>query len=586
MRTIVVENYPEPDVKLDFDFGTAGEYAGFDRFGRVVDQRWYDYGASEVRDQYRYGYDRASNRLYRENTLASAKDEFYTYDGMKRLVTFDRGDLDLEKSSITGTPVCEEDWSLDMTGNWFHFVQKTSGTTGLDQARTHNGANETTAIAAMAGTNWADPVHDRAGNMTTIPKPSDLAHSLTAKYDAWNRLVEVEDGAIVVGEYRYDGRNRCVCRDFDSGAPASPAGVDTHVHCFYNNAWQALETRESNSATAKPESIKPKYQYVWSECYIDAPILRDENTDTDSLCDDERFYYLHDAHFDVTTLVDDSGNAVERYEYAPYGNVTIYDGTWLTIRPTSNYENSVLCTGREHHAESGFYHYRNRYCNAELGRFLSRDPIAYSTGTNLHCYGAGSPLANVDPFGLEEEAPVEPDPDIGIIDIPPNWTPPDFDKYPPDSWLSETCRSVCKEARENDLNLHENKYSFGMVICAPNGSTRCPCFFDLGEGQMEPAVKWNECPELSWCVFLHEMAHVKYNAKDMVCDPACSSAHPAKGPAAPAEEVHKKIHKQQLDCLKSAKEKVKYNQDYPLDRRARCMTFATMTIDSLESKAH
>ena len=150
-----------------------------------------------------YGYDRArQSPVSREHTRERPRTSSTPMDGMKRLVTFDRGDLDLEKSSITGTPVCEEDWSLDMTGNWFHFVQKTSGTTGLDQARTHNGANETTAIAAMAGTNWADPVHDRAGNMTTIPKPSDLAHSLTAKYDAWNRLVEVEDGAIVVGEYR------------------------------------------------------------------------------------------------------------------------------------------------------------------------------------------------------------------------------------------------------------------------------------------------------------------------------------------------------------------------------------------------
>ena len=40
---IVVEDYQQPDVKLNYDSGTAGTYAGLDRFGRVVDHLWYDY---------------------------------------------------------------------------------------------------------------------------------------------------------------------------------------------------------------------------------------------------------------------------------------------------------------------------------------------------------------------------------------------------------------------------------------------------------------------------------------------------------------------------------------------------------------
>ena len=94
---IVVEDYQQPDVKLNYDSGTAGTYAGLDRFGRVVDHLWYDYGASADRDRFTYGYDRASNRLYRENTVASGKDEFYTYDDVNRLATFDRGDLNVEQ---------------------------------------------------------------------------------------------------------------------------------------------------------------------------------------------------------------------------------------------------------------------------------------------------------------------------------------------------------------------------------------------------------------------------------------------------------------------------------------------------------
>ena len=193
-------------MRLEYFFDSA--YAGFDRFGRVVDQRWYDYGASADRDRYTYGYDRASNRTYRENTIASAKDEFYTYDAINRLKTFDRGDLNAGKTAISGTPVREEDWGLDMTGNWKDYLQKTSGSTDLDQDRTHNKVNEISDITETTGTAWATPVHDRAGNMTSVPKPASLANSLTLKWDAWNRLVEAKDGATVIGVYEYDGLNR------------------------------------------------------------------------------------------------------------------------------------------------------------------------------------------------------------------------------------------------------------------------------------------------------------------------------------------------------------------------------------------
>ena len=61
LGTIVIEDYEQPDVRLEYFFDSS--YAGFDRFGRVVDQRWYDYGASADRDRYTYGYDRAVNRI-------------------------------------------------------------------------------------------------------------------------------------------------------------------------------------------------------------------------------------------------------------------------------------------------------------------------------------------------------------------------------------------------------------------------------------------------------------------------------------------------------------------------------------------
>jgi len=46
-------------------------------------------------------------------------------------------------------------------------------------------------------------------------------------------------------------------------------------------------------------------------------ILRDENTDQDDACDDDRVYSLADANFNVTALVNTSGTAGERCLYTP-----------------------------------------------------------------------------------------------------------------------------------------------------------------------------------------------------------------------------------------------------------------------------
>ncbi len=393
LRSIVIEELS--DVSFQLDYYTSGTYGGFDRFDRVVEHDW------SVGDNFSYGYDLASNRTYREHVGPSTKDELYGYDGVRRLVEFDRGDLDGEKDGMSGTIAREDDFSLDPTGNWTDYVQKTSGSTDLNQDRTHNEVDETTNITETTGTAWITPAHDAAGNMTTMPKPSSLANGYTCTYDAWNRLVEVEDGGTVVGKYEYDGLNRRIKKHRDSQSPASPNGVDKYEHYFYNADWQLLETRDSSVETTEPEELEPKYQYVYSLRYIDAVAVRYKNTDADGLCDDESLYYIADANFNVTCLLDDQGTVVERYNYDPYGNTRIYDVNWST-RSTSSYDNTLRYTGREYDPESGVYHYRMRYYHGQMGRFVSRDPIGYEGGdANLYGYVGSGPANRTDPSGQD-----------------------------------------------------------------------------------------------------------------------------------------------------------------------------------------
>jgi RHS repeat-associated protein len=214
--------------------------------------------------------------------------------------------------------------------------------------------------------------------------------------------VEAKDGQTVIGIYEYDAVHRRIKCHLDSQAPDNPNGIDTYVHYFHNSAWQVLETRDTTTESAPPENLQPAWQYVWSPRYVDGPVLRDRNTDADGLCDDERLYYLNDANFNVTTLVDTGGDAVERYLYEPYGKVTMYDGSWTSTRSASRYANVVMYTGRESDSETDLYYYRARYYKSGFGRFVTRDPISVWIGVNSIPYGysAGNPTVYTDPSGL------------------------------------------------------------------------------------------------------------------------------------------------------------------------------------------
>ena len=137
-------------------------------------------------------------------------------------------------------------------------------------------------------------------------------------------------------------------------------------------------------------------QFVWSLRYIDAPILRDNET----------LYALSDANQNVTALVDGTtgsgtfGEVVERYEYDPYGNVTVMDGAWGARPGGSLYESTILFAGYWRDSETGLYHVRHRMYHVRLGRWLQRDPEGYVDGMSLYEYVTCNPACLYDSLGL------------------------------------------------------------------------------------------------------------------------------------------------------------------------------------------
>lgn len=179
--TFVEQNDSEPQIKWTLvdltgsdDPNTGDIYSGLDRFGRVKDNRWYNYDATEDVDRIRYGYDRVGNRIWRQNDVARALsaefDELYGYDGVHRLKDMQRGTLNSGHTALTSCTFAQC-WTLDATGNWQGFRQADTNCAswGLVQSRTANQVNEITDITNSVGSAWAEPAYDAAGNTTTVP---------------------------------------------------------------------------------------------------------------------------------------------------------------------------------------------------------------------------------------------------------------------------------------------------------------------------------------------------------------------------------------------------------------------------------
>ena len=194
----------------------------------------------------------------------------------------------------------------------------------------------------------------------------------------------VQSGSTTLATYAYDALGRRVVETYTG------TGV---VNNLYDSALdQVIEERVGGTSASNL-----KFQYVWSEAYLDALVARDQYSGG---VETQRLYAQHDANYDTTALVDTTGAVQERYLYDPYGVAAVTDANY-NPRSQSAFGWQYLHQGGRLDPVTGWYNFRNRDLIPTEGRWAERDPLGFGGGS-LDLYGneGSSPTNFVDPSGL------------------------------------------------------------------------------------------------------------------------------------------------------------------------------------------
>ena len=381
--------YPEPDVEMSMirpgggSEGDSGDpYDGFDRFNRVQQMRWQGTATGTPIDAWKWGFNEGSNRTWKKNLVAAGgQDEAYAYDGLSQVIRDAVGTLNTNRTGIGGIPGEEEDFTYDPTGNWLGYRKNEDGTAVLEQTRSNNRDNQLTQIdGSSQGIEF-----DKAGNAVKV-RPGldgDWSKHFELVWDAWNRLVEVKDeNGVTVQKNAYDGLSRRITKE--SGGKV--------VHTYWSDRWKPLEERVDSATTAAT-------QYLWGERpgHRDELVLRDRDTNADGTLD-ERLYATMD-YFNGTSILDPSGNVLERYAYGAFGPRRVMSPDF-TSRGGSLYDWDFEFQGQFRDRVTGWYNYGYRFYVPELGRWINRDPIGERGGINLYAFVENGPIERADRVGL------------------------------------------------------------------------------------------------------------------------------------------------------------------------------------------
>ena len=393
--------------RVDFAYNQLGQFASIDRFSDLAGQDLV-VGTS-------YQYDDLSRLIDLRHNNGSTDLAFYefTYDFAGRITSIN--DIDGlttyaydARDQLTGAERDEKDLRGDES-----YLYDANG----NRLESHlHGSNYVTGPANRLlsdGTYNYD--YDAEGNMI---RRTDIANAdyRVFEYDHRNRLVGVVDfssGGIVTQEvtFTYDAPGRRISKTVQHDGDGVDGEITTHF--IYDRADVVIDMVDADGSG--PMLPKLFFRYVFGP-----------NTDQILAFEDamlgQTFWPLPDQLGSIRDILDSAGIIRNHVSYDSFGNVVDQSD------PTAN--TRYLFTGREYDPELNLWYYRARFYDAQIGRLLSFDALAFlnpNDASNPFIYVENNPISRVDPFGLQSnlaESPVPAEENIDIVETPSTFVGP------------------------------------------------------------------------------------------------------------------------------------------------------------------
>jgi RHS repeat-associated protein len=336
-----------------------------------------------------------------------------------------------------------------------------TGTGELDDTGAFSLANELkTRDTDSNGTANYTLAYDKSGNQTDDGKDYTYVYDGFGRL----RQVKNRSDSSLVAEYRYNGLSFRIGWHYDADADKDVDSSDPWYYFCYDDIWRVVATFRADDADPKEVFVYHNAGFggYGGSSYIDSVILRDRDADTkwtDPADDkrEERRYYCQNWRADVSAILTDAGSMVEWVKYSSYGvpfalpaGDTDSDGDWdatdsgristsssYDVRQDANLDGTIGAAdithansitggyqtlGRGILSSSGtanrkgyagyeydptlegagkwLYHVRHRVYDADVGRWLRRDPLGYVDGMSLYEYVEGLAVIATDPYGL------------------------------------------------------------------------------------------------------------------------------------------------------------------------------------------
>ncbi|PTY01860.1 hypothetical protein DB347_25230 [Opitutaceae bacterium EW11] len=337
---------------------SASEFAyifAYDAVGQLI-------GASarsgvDAVTNYAYGYDLAGNRTREQidnGVTTSAHNNLNQLIGQSPGGAMEFAGTLNERGTVT---LAGRSAYVDAQNNWLGTATVTPGANDIALVATDASGNSTskTIHITISGGTARNLGYDLAGNEI------DNGAGQTYTYDALNRLKTITRAGNV-SEFVYNGFGQRVQEKLNGSLAKQ---------WIWDGGSQPAEERDASGNVTKRFFGGMGEQIAGTN-----------------------YYYTRDHLGSVREMTDSSGAVRARYDYDPFGRQTKLSGDMDSDFGYANYMRDQA---------SGLWRMKYRFYDPEIGRFISRDPIAEEGGLNLYAYVGNNPISLIDPLGLAYE---------------------------------------------------------------------------------------------------------------------------------------------------------------------------------------